>query len=165
MSRSRHLASVTARYFAVVAIFGCSKPCRLVDAARRRATRSGEPNGAHYVMIPKATQSRSGTPARRGGEQAAEEFDVELLWKGPSQRERSRRPESRSCSSSLTPASRACCSPLPIAKALAAEVRTATAKGLPVLIFDSAVDGEAGKDYISFVATDNTAAGKLGGKH
>lgn len=29
-------------------------------------------------------------------------------------------------------------------KALAAEVRTATAKGLPVLIFDSAVEGEAG---------------------
>ena len=39
------------------------------------------------------------------------------------------------------------------------------AKGIPVLIFDSAIDGEQGKDFISFVATDNLAAGKLGGKH
>lgn len=44
------------------------------------------------VMIPKATQSSFWNAVRRGGEQAAEEFDVELLWKGPS-RENDRRPE------------------------------------------------------------------------
>jgi ribose transport system substrate-binding protein len=39
------------------------------------------------------------------------------------------------------------------------------AKRIPVLIFDSAIDGEAGTDFISYVATDNEAAGRLGGKH
>jgi ribose transport system substrate-binding protein len=49
--------------------------------------------------------------------------------------------------------------------ALAPDVRTAAARGIPVLIFDSSVDGEQGKDYVSFVATDNREAGRLGGKH
>ncbi len=49
--------------------------------------------------------------------------------------------------------------------ALAPDVATASAKGIPVLIFDSAVDGQQGKDFISFVATDNLAAGRMGGKH
>jgi ribose transport system substrate-binding protein len=44
-------------------------------------------------------------------------------------------------------------------------VKTVTEKGIPVLIFDSGLDGEAGKDFISYVATDNLEAGKLGGKH
>jgi len=38
-------------------------------------------------------------------------------------------------------------------------------KGIPVLIFDSALDGEPGEDFVGFIATDNLAAGKLGGKH
>jgi ribose transport system substrate-binding protein len=50
-------------------------------------------------------------------------------------------------------------------KALAAPVKDAVDKKIPVVIFDSALDGEAGKDFVSFVATDSEKAGRLGGEH
>ncbi len=163
MSRSRHLASLTAALFAAVAV-GCSQPADSVDAKPAGSSAGPSDGKRTLVMIPKATQSSFWNAVRRGGEQAAEEFDVELLWKGPS-RENDRAGQ-KQVVQQFTNAGVAGMLLAPTdSKALAAEVRTATAKGLPVLIFDSAVDGEAGKDYISFVATDNTAAGKLGGKH
>jgi ribose transport system substrate-binding protein len=42
------------------------------------------------------------------------------------------------------------------------DVENAVAAGIPVVIFDSAVDGQA---HTSYVATDNLAGGALGAKH
>ncbi|MGD1046729.1 MAG: substrate-binding domain-containing protein [Bacteroidota bacterium] len=50
-------------------------------------------------------------------------------------------------------------------KALAESVAKATKKKIPVLIFDSALKGTAGKDFISFVSVDNKNAGILAGEH
>jgi ribose transport system substrate-binding protein len=47
--------------------------------------------------------------------------------------------------------------------ALLPAVQAATAKKIPVVIIDSALKGDAGKDYVCYVGTDNTAAGKIGG--
>jgi ribose transport system substrate-binding protein len=47
-------------------------------------------------------------------------------------------------------------------KAMAKSVEAAAAAGIPVVIFDSAVDGNK---HISFVATDNAAGGGLGAKY
>jgi ribose transport system substrate-binding protein len=47
-------------------------------------------------------------------------------------------------------------------KAMRKPVENAVAAGIPVIIFDSAVDGDA---QTSFVATDNAAGGALGGKY
>jgi ribose transport system substrate-binding protein len=47
-------------------------------------------------------------------------------------------------------------------KAMRKSVEAAAADGIPVVIFDSSVDGNA---HISFVATDNEAGGALGAKH
>jgi ribose transport system substrate-binding protein len=47
-------------------------------------------------------------------------------------------------------------------KAMQKDVENAVAAGIPVVIFDSAVDGHA---HTSFVATDNPAGGALGAKH
>ena len=47
-------------------------------------------------------------------------------------------------------------------KAMRKSVESAVAAGIPVVIFDSAVDGDA---QTSFVATDNMAGGALGAKH
>jgi ribose transport system substrate-binding protein len=163
VSRSRRIASLTAALVAAVAV-GCSKPAESVDA--RPAGNGAAPSDAKrtLVMIPKATQSAFWNAVRRGGEQAAEEFDVELLWKGPSSE--NDRAGQKQVVQQFTNAGVAGLLLAPTdSRALAAEVRTATAKGLPVLIFDSAVEGEPGKDFISFVATDNSAAGRLGGKY
>lgn len=48
------------------------------------------------------------------------------------------------------------------AKAMQKDVENAAAAGIPVVIFDSAVEGKA---HTSFVATDNPAGGGLGGKY
>jgi ribose transport system substrate-binding protein len=45
--------------------------------------------------------------------------------------------------------------------ALVKPVQDAMRSGIPVLIMDSGLRAEAGKDYVSYVATDNHAGGKL----
>jgi ribose transport system substrate-binding protein len=45
--------------------------------------------------------------------------------------------------------------------ALAAPVRLAVQAGIPVVIIDSPLAGEVGKDYVSYVGTDNYKAGTL----
>jgi ribose transport system substrate-binding protein len=50
------------------------------------------------------------------------------------------------------------------ATALAGPVRSATAAGIPVVIIDSALRGEVGRDFVSLVATDNFRGGEIGGE-
>jgi len=49
--------------------------------------------------------------------------------------------------------------------ALVRPVANAKTRKIPVVIIDSGLDGEPGKDFVSFVATNNRAGGKLGGDH
>ncbi|MCC6426942.1 MAG: substrate-binding domain-containing protein [Phycisphaerales bacterium] len=49
-------------------------------------------------------------------------------------------------------------------KALVAPVKQAAAVNIPVVIFDSGLQGEAGKDFVSYVATDNYKGGQLAGQ-
>jgi ribose transport system substrate-binding protein len=49
--------------------------------------------------------------------------------------------------------------------ALIGPARQAMAAKIPVVIIDSALKGEAGKDYVSFIATDNFYGGELAGRH
>lgn len=49
--------------------------------------------------------------------------------------------------------------------ALVGPVRQATAAKIPVVIIDSGLKAEAGKDYVSFIATDNFHGGELAGQH
>jgi len=49
--------------------------------------------------------------------------------------------------------------------ALSEPVSKAMKKNIPVLIFDSALKGKAGKNFISFVGIDNRKAGELAGNH
>ncbi|RIK74033.1 MAG: sugar ABC transporter substrate-binding protein [Planctomycetota bacterium] len=115
-------------------------------------------------MIPKATQSMFWNIVHRGATQAAEELSINLVWKGPTsegdraaQKQLVQQFTNQGVDGILL-------APLD-SRALAAEATTAMAKGIPVIIFDSGIEGEVGKDYLSFVATDNSAAGRLGGKH
>ncbi len=50
-------------------------------------------------------------------------------------------------------------------KALAEPVSKAMKKRIPVLIFDSGLKGKPGKDFVSFVATNNRKGGNLAGEH
>jgi ribose transport system substrate-binding protein len=48
--------------------------------------------------------------------------------------------------------------------ALVPAVQAAMQKKIPVVIIDSALDGDAGKDFICYVGTNNRQAGKMGGE-
>ncbi len=115
-------------------------------------------------MIPKGVQTSFWNSVRQGAEKARDEFDVELVWKGPA-RDNDRALQKQVMQQFTGEGVDGILLAATDQAALAPEVRTASARGIPVLIFDSAVDGEQGKDFISFVATDNRAAGRLGGKH
>jgi ribose transport system substrate-binding protein len=134
-------------------------------AAEEPATESaaddrGQPT---LVMIPKATQATFWNQVRSGAEKAAAEFDVKLLWKGPA-RDNDRAAQKQVVQQFIGEGVDGIVLAPTDSKALAPEATTAMSKGIPVLIYDSAVEGEQGKDFISFVATDNLAAGKMGGK-
>ncbi|MBA3483153.1 MAG: substrate-binding domain-containing protein [Pirellulales bacterium] len=116
------------------------------------------------VMIPKATQASFWNAVRRGAERAAEEANVELTWKGPAL-DNDRAGQKRLIQQFLSEGFDGILLAPTDNAVLVPEVRAAKDKGIPVLIFDSALDGEPGEDFVGFIATDNLAAGKLGGKH
>jgi ribose transport system substrate-binding protein len=118
----------------------------------------------HLVMVPKATQATFWNSVRSGAERAAREFDVDLTWKGPSRDNDSS--EQKKVLQQFTNEGIDGILLAPVdSVALAPDAQIAMSKDIPVLIFDSAIDGEVGTDFISFVATDSSAAGRLGGKH
>ena len=124
------------------------------SAAKRRS----------LVMIPKATQAAFWNAVRRGAERAAAESNVDLTWKGPS-RDNDRTEQKKLIQQFLNEGyDGILLAPLDNV-ILVPEARAAKQKGIPLVIFDSAMDGAPGEDFVSFVATDNLEAGRMGGKH
>jgi ribose transport system substrate-binding protein len=154
-------------------VVGCAKESTSSDAsagpdgaaAKRSAkTSSGDGERRTIVMIPKATQASFWNAVRRGAEKAAAEANVELIWKGPAV-DNDRAAQKQVAQQFINQGVDGILLAPTDSKALVPEAQAAMAAGVPLLIFDSALEGEQGKDFIGFIATDNTAAGKLGGKH
>ena len=111
-------------------------------------------------VIPKGTTHEFWKSIHAGAQQAATEYGVELLWKGP-QKEDDRAQQitvvedfiSRGVDGIVL-------APLDD-RALMRPVQDAAREKIPVVIIDSALQGE---DFISFVATDNYKGGVLAGR-
>ena len=94
---------------------------------------------------------------------AAGEQKVKIIWKGPLKEDNTEEQinlvrtfiSSRVAGIVLAPLDKT---------ALVRPVREAAGKGIPVIIFDSGLDAEVGKDFASYVATDNYQGGVLGAK-
>jgi ribose transport system substrate-binding protein len=144
---------------------GCSEQSASPSGGRNADASSAEgvEGNLTLVMIPKATQATFWNQVRAGAEKAAQEAGVELVWKGPA-RDNDRAAQKEVMQQFTGEGVDGILLAPTDSRALAPEVRTATAKGIAVLIYDSAVEGQQGEDYISFVATDNSAAGHMGGK-
>ena len=120
----------------------------------------GEAGQIEIAVIPKGTTHEFWKSIHAGAQQAATEYGVEILWKGP-QKEDDRAQQitvvedfiSRGVDGIVL-------APLDD-RALMRPVRDATREKIPVVIIDSALQG---KDFISFVATDNHHGGVLAGK-
>jgi ribose transport system substrate-binding protein len=124
----------------------------------------GPAAGPTLALIPKGTTHLFWKAVEAGAREAAAELEVELIWKGPLQ-ESDRAGQIQLVQQFVSQGVDAIgLAPLDHV-ALVAPVRQAAEKGIPVVIFDSALQGEAGRDFVSFVATDNLAGGRLAGAH
>jgi ribose transport system substrate-binding protein len=114
------------------------------------------------AMIPKGTTHVFWKTVEAGAREAAASLEVDLVWKGPL-KENDRGQQIAIVEQFVTEGvSAIALAPLDAA-ALRRPVAMAGQRKIPVVIFDSALQGEAGKDFVSLVATDNRRGGELGG--
>jgi ribose transport system substrate-binding protein len=113
------------------------------------------------AVIPKGTTHEFWKSVHAGAVKASRELGVEIVWKGPLKEDDLKQQIDLVQSFTAQGVSGIVLAPLND-KALVSSVKAAKASSIPVVIFDSDL---ATDDYVSFVATDNTAAGQLGCKH
>ena len=115
------------------------------------------------AVIPKGTTHVFWKSVEAGARRAGEELGVEIIWKGPV-KENDRAQQIAIVEQFVNEGvSGIVLAPLDHT-ALARPVASARQKKIPVVIFDSSLMGVAGKDFASFVATDNKKGGTLGGE-
>lgn len=152
-------------FLAAVAIVGCGKSD---DTSSTGSTPGAHASGGgeklSLAVIPKGTTHAYWKFVHSGAEDAAKEFGVEITWKGPV-KENDRSDQIAMVQQFVSQGVQGIVLAPLDNEGLAAPVAEATGKGIPVVIIDSGVKGTAGKDYVSFVATNNKAAGKLGGEN
>lgn len=124
---------------------------------------AGSPERPRLALIPKGTTHIFWKTVERGARDAARELEVELIWKGPLQ-EDDRAQQIQIVQQFVAQGvDGIALAPLDHA-ALVAPVAQAQRAKIPVVVFDSALDGEPGVDFASFVATDNARGGQLAGE-
>lgn len=113
------------------------------------------------AVIPKGTTHEFWKSVHAGAAKAAKEVDVDIVWKGPLKEDDLKAQVDVVSTFVAQGVSGIVLAPLNDT-ALRAPVKQATQAKIPVVVFDSDLQGE---DHVSFVATDNVAAGKLGGDY
>lgn len=113
------------------------------------------------AVIPKGTMHEFWKTVHAGAVKASRELDVDIIWKGPI-KEDDRDAQIAVVEDFISKGvSGIVLAPLDDT-ALRSPVASAAKNGMPVVIFDS---GLQGSDFISFVATDNFKGGQLAGEH
>jgi ribose transport system substrate-binding protein len=115
------------------------------------------------AVIPKGTTHSFWKSVEAGARKAGDELGVEIIWKGPLKEDDRAQQIDVVQEFVASGVSAIVLAPLDDT-ALRSPVRSAGEHGIPVIIFDSALKGEVGKDFASFVATDNHRGGVLGGE-
>jgi ribose transport system substrate-binding protein len=119
----------------------------------------GEP--IRIAVIPKGTTHEFWKSVHAGAVKASRELKVEIVWKGPLKEDDLKQQIDLVQSFTGQGVSGIVLAPLDD-KGLRGAVQAAARSKIPVVIFDSALQGD---DQVSFVATDNVAAGKLAAEH
>jgi len=115
------------------------------------------------AVIPKGTTHNFWKSIEAGARKAGQELGVEIIWKGPLKEDDRAQQISVVQQFVSSGVSAIVLAPLDDT-ALRGPVKSATDRNIPVVIIDSAVKGEPGKDFVSFVGTDNKRGGVLGGE-
>jgi ribose transport system substrate-binding protein len=117
------------------------------------------PARIRIAVVPKGTTHEFWKSVHAGAVKAARELDVDVIWKG-SLREDDLKGQIDVVQSFVAQGvSGIAVAPLSD-RGLVGSVRAAMGAHIPVVVFDSDL---AADDYVSFVATDNEAAGKMAG--
>ncbi len=111
------------------------------------------------AVIPKGTTHEFWKSVHAGAAKAAKEADVDIVWKGPLKEDDLKAQVDVVSTFIAQGVSGIVLAPLNDV-ALKAPVKQAAAAKIPVVVFDSDLQGD---DHVSFVATDNVAAGKIAG--
>ncbi|MCF3648939.1 substrate-binding domain-containing protein [Synoicihabitans lomoniglobus] len=119
--------------------------------------------GEKIAVIPKGTTHSFWKSVEAGARQAGVEVDAQIIWKGPLKEDDRAQQIAVVQQFSTDDTDAIVLAPLDDT-ALRAPARSAMQRGKPVVIFDSALKGEAGTEFISFVATNNHRGGQLGGE-
>lgn len=150
----------TARFFLVLSSFLLITACGSDPANAGGAADSKKPR---IAVIPKGTTHVFWQAVDAGAKDAGDKAGLEVIFKGPLKE--SDRAGQKQLIQQFIGEGVAGIALAPLDhKALVPDVARAKAKGIPVVIFDSALDGKAGEDFASFVATDNKASGELAGQ-
>jgi ribose transport system substrate-binding protein len=120
----------------------------------------GGPAKLRIAVVPKGTTHEFWKAVHAGAAKAAKELGVEIVWKGPLKEDDLKSQVDLVQSFAAQGVSGLVLAPLNDS-ALVAPVKAAVSAGVPVVIFDSDLKGNA---HTSFVATDNQAAGRLAGE-
>jgi ribose transport system substrate-binding protein len=143
--------------------------CTLLAVGCKKKTDIGRPSGGaatdapaklRVAVIPKGTTHEFWKAVHAGAEKAAREVNVEVIWKGPLKEDDLKSQVDLVQSFTAQGVAGIVLAPLNDT-ALAAPVKAAVEAKVPVVIFDSDLKD---KSYLSFVATDNRAAGRLAGE-
>jgi ribose transport system substrate-binding protein len=121
---------------------------------------SAKPEQLRIAVIPKGTTHEFWKAVHAGAVKAAREANLNVIWKGPLKEDDLKSQVDLVQSFTAQGVSGIVLAPLNDT-ALAAPVKAAADAQIPVVIFDSDLKD---KSYVSFVATDNHAAGALAGE-
>jgi ribose transport system substrate-binding protein len=139
----------------------------LGTACKKKADATGAPGASEkpaaairIAVIPKGTTHEFWKAVHAGAVKAAREANLSVVWKGPLKEDDLKSQVDLVQSFTAQGVSGIVLAPLNDT-ALAAPVKAAADAQIPVVIFDSDLKD---KSYVSFVATDNHAAGALAGE-
>jgi ribose transport system substrate-binding protein len=139
----------------------------LTAACKKGPTDSSGPSAGdsgrkiRIAVVPKGTTHEFWKSVHAGAVKASREFNVDAVWKGPLKEDDLRQQIELVQSFTAQQVAGIVIAPLSD-RALIGPVKAAQAAGVPVVVFDSDLQSDV---PVSFVATDNFAAGKLAGEH
>ncbi len=114
------------------------------------------------AVIPKGTTHVFWKSVQAGARKAGDELALNIVWKGPL-KENDRAQQISIVEQFVSEGIQGIVLAPLDDRALIRPVRAAHRVEIPVVIIDSALQGEVGQDFVSFVSTDNKVGGQLAG--
>ena len=149
---------------AALLLAGCKKDENVPATSGGGGMTTTNPSGPLKIaVIPKGTTHAFWRAVQAGATDAGNTLGVDILWKGPV-KEDDRLAEIQVVEQFVGQGVNGIVLAPLDSTALRQPVKLAQGQKIPVVIMDSSLEGEAGKDFVSFVATDNYKGGQLGGE-